>query len=281
LATDWHREEVEATVADYFEMLAAELRRLPYSKTEHRRRLRPLLRNRSDGSVEFKHQNISAALIRIGFPYISGYKPRWNYQRPLLDEVIAEQLATNASLRALAQTDAERSVTVPTVQDFLDVLTTPPEKAAKKHAPLRQPLAVYSPSINYLELEARNRNLGSLGEMFVLNFERARLMKLKCERLAGLIEHISKTKGDSAGFDILSFEATGEDRLIEVKTTKYGRETPFFVSRNELQVSEKRPDQYQLYRLFSFESSPHLFTLRGSLRATCALDPSVYIATVA
>ncbi|BAS06695.1 hypothetical protein AHiyo4_01170 [Arthrobacter sp. Hiyo4] len=44
---------------------------------------------------------------------------------------------------------------------------------------------------------------------------------------------MSKTRGDGLGYDILSFEESGKERLLEVKTTKSRAETPFFVSRNE------------------------------------------------
>lgn len=83
--TDWSPAEVSLIVADYFDMLAAELRNEPFSKTEHRRGLSPLLNGRSNGSIEFKHQNISAVLIRMGLPYINGYKPRMNSQALLVD----------------------------------------------------------------------------------------------------------------------------------------------------------------------------------------------------
>ena len=52
---DWSRDEVEATVGDYFAMLRDELAGLRVNKSEHNERLRRLLRNRSKGSVEFKH----------------------------------------------------------------------------------------------------------------------------------------------------------------------------------------------------------------------------------
>lgn len=100
------------------------------------------------------------------------------------------------------------------------------------------------------------------------------------ERLADKIEHTSHERGDGDGFDIRSFEVTGADRLIEVKTTKYGRETPFFVSRNERDVSEKRAPSYHLYRLFGFRVEPRLFMLKGSLRETCLLTASGFMATV-
>ena len=134
--------------------------------------------------------------------------------------------------------------------------------------------------MNYLEREARNRSLGAAGELFVLNFERARLISQGKDALAGKIEHTSKTQGDGAGFDVLSYEESGVERLIEVKTTKYGRETPFFVSRNEVVVSEARAPTYQLYRLFGFRTEPRLFTLCGALSKTCRLSTTSYIATV-
>ncbi len=73
---DWSEFEVEAVVADYFAMLLKELRGEQYSKTQHSRALMKLLDGRSDGSVEFKHQNISAILIELGYPYIEGYRAR-------------------------------------------------------------------------------------------------------------------------------------------------------------------------------------------------------------
>ena len=280
MAVDWSRLEVEAAVADYLAMLAAELSGNAYSKTEHRQKLRHLLNGRTEGSVEFKHQNISAALIRTGFPYISGYKPRWNYQRPLLDEVVAEQLSSSPALVALAERDAVRSVPIPTVDDILKALTDPPKSTAGKQA--REPV---SPNrlfaTNYLEQEAKNRELGLAGEQFVINFERARLLSIKREVLASQIQHVSKLRGDGDGFDVLSFEDDGAERLIEVKTTKYGRETPFFLSRNELSVSRDRSGQYYLYRVFAFREHPQLFTLKGALSATCILEPTSYIASVA
>ena len=59
---DWSEQEVGLIVADYFTMLEKELLGKPYSKTEHRRSLAPKLGGRSDGSIEFKHANISAVL---------------------------------------------------------------------------------------------------------------------------------------------------------------------------------------------------------------------------
>src|SRR5688500_20177922 len=88
---DWSREEVEATVGDYFAMLHDELAGLPINKAAHNERLRRLLQDRSKGSVEFKHANISAVLTLHGYPYINGYKPRFTFQA-LLEQSVLEYI---------------------------------------------------------------------------------------------------------------------------------------------------------------------------------------------
>ena len=97
MSTHWSTEEVEAIVADHLRMLTLELTGQRYSKAEHRRRLQAQLNNRSEGSIEFKHCNISAVLIQLGFPYIRGYQPRSNYQA-ILAEVVTEQLKQRSLL---------------------------------------------------------------------------------------------------------------------------------------------------------------------------------------
>ena len=76
----WSEDEVRAIVEDYFDMLKLELSLQSYNKADRNRRLRERLDERSRGSVEFKHQNISAVLVKMGIPYIEGYKPKDNFQ---------------------------------------------------------------------------------------------------------------------------------------------------------------------------------------------------------
>ena len=131
---------------------------------------------------------------------------------------------------------------------------------------------------NYVEREAHNRTLGAAGESFVLNFEKARLIHAGKEALASKIEHTSSVRGDYEGYDILSFEESGAERLIEVKTTKYGLETPFYVTKNEVATSERRAAQYQVYRLFEFRVTPRMYTLPGAIEASCALSATTFLA---
>ena len=102
VAEDWSFEEVAATVADYFAMLELELRGEPYNKKDHNRRLQSILHGRSAGAIEFKHANISAVLIELGFPYMDRYKPRANYQELLKDEV-STRLERDARLNSAAE----------------------------------------------------------------------------------------------------------------------------------------------------------------------------------
>jgi len=90
------------------------------------------------------------------------------------------------------------------------------------------------------------------------------------------VEHVAMTQGAEPGFDVLSFEGDGRERLIEVKTTGFGKEAPFFVTRNELHVSQRERQRYHLYRVFSFRRSPRVFMKRGALDRTCRLEPQIF-----
>lgn len=274
---EWSRREVEHIVDDYLSMLASELSGTPYSKTAHRRALLPLLNDRSPQSVEFKHANISAALLDAGFPYISGYKPRSNYQG-LLGEILEERLSAATLLQDVAAADADRPIVVPEVDDILAALSETPQSAKGQDRIRESPRSRVHLPTNYIEREARNRSLGTAGELFALNYERARLMHAGKERLAASIEHTSKVRGDHEGYDILSFECSGAERLVEVKTTKYGAETPFFVSRNEVATSERQAESYHVYRLYSFNRSPRLYMLPGAISLSCQLSPVTFLA---
>lgn len=85
--SDWSPSEISFIVADYFDMLRAELAGEQFNKTAHRKALRLQLNGRSDGSVEFKHCNISTVLRDLDLTYIDGYKPRENKQQALSDAV--------------------------------------------------------------------------------------------------------------------------------------------------------------------------------------------------
>ena len=275
----WSSLEVEAVFADYFHMLTLELSGQTYNKTAHRNLLKTRLEARSDGSIERKHQNISAILIGSGCPYIAGYKPLGNYQA-LLRDIVTARLEADRAFDRSAISAAEQPAAVPVQESFAELLVPPPEliQSAREVA---EPYQARTVGVfrDYLDREVRNRSLGLAGEEFVVNYERERLRQAGEKRLGDRVEHVAVAQGDGLGYDVLSFDVDGRERFIEVKTTSFGKQTPFFVSRNELEFSDLARDQYHLYRLFEFRRQPRMFDLVGSVRGNCRLDPVTYRAS--
>jgi hypothetical protein len=280
---DWSESEVRLVVADYFVMLESELMGDFYKKSAHRKALIPKLSGRSDGSIEFKHQNISGVLVEMGLPYIEGYKPRCNYQSILAKEVEAylEQQTDLLQKLALSPTLNPTQLKIAPQPNLDDVIEAPPDtiySPSAKHKPwiTRKPTKV-----DFAERDASNRKLGKLGEEFVFELEKYRLLQAGRDDLAQKVTWASRDIGDGLGFDIISFDETDEsERMLEVKATGLGKFFPFYVSNNEVRCSEDIPNQYQLFRVFDFGKSPRLYILHGSLRHLCQLEPVLYRAVV-
>lgn len=275
---NWSPHEVRATVLDYMAMLRFELAGQSYNKSAHRRSLLAKLSGRSESAVELKHQNISAVLRDLGYFWIPGYKPRSNYQGQLATEV-ETWVATNPEIDRLALAAAETPAAVPEHFDFRGFEVSAPTKAEDWEPGVQEYQAAYGerPRValrrDYAAREAHNTSLGSAGEELIFNFERYRLSKAGHENLAAKVEHVAKTQGDGLGFDILSFDAEGNERFIEVKTTTFARETPFFASASEVRFAQQNAPRFALCRLFDFRKSPKCFTLPGSMQDHCVLDP--------
>lgn len=273
MAEDWTHEEVEIIVDEYFGMLTKELLDIPYNKSEVRKRILPLLKSRSEGSIEFKNRNISAVLARIGQPYIRGYLPAYNYQKILLEDVVLSHLIQKPEIEGSFKFFAESSPT-PRELIFEDML----EEQPKMEAILNEPELVYrSPiKINYVEREQANQNIGKSGENIVLQYERWRLIKAGKEGMADKIEWVSQTQGDGLGFDILSRNTNGTDRYIEVKSTKLTKEAPFYFSSLEYDFSKRNSSNFFLYRIFNLRTDPKLFIANGAYDMFCNIKATQY-----
>ncbi len=97
---DWSNSELAAAIDAYLWMLAQESQGKPYSKAEVNRQLRnEALANRSKSSIEYRMQNISAALEELCLPRIAGYLPAKNIGAGVKDRirsVLADKGAFNA-----------------------------------------------------------------------------------------------------------------------------------------------------------------------------------------
>lgn len=271
--TPWSQAEIEATVTSYFRMLRAELLGQPYVKAEENRLLQAMT-GRTKSAVEMKFQNVSSALITLGAGFVDGYKPLGNAQQALRDEVARrwelepdiEQLMLARALSPLA----------PARLDLVWQESKPPEFIVDLNEMRRTRTPVKT---DFVRLEAEHRELGRAGEEAVVHLERRRLRERGLERLADKVEHVSVTLGDGLGYDVLSYDDSGAERFIEVKTTRRAREFPFLVTRNEVALSAELPDQFRLYRVFNFDKPRlGLYELPGSLDESCKLSPTEFIA---
>jgi hypothetical protein len=273
----WSTPEIEATVAAYFEMLRLELSGISYVKSEHNERVRRMLDNRSKAAVEYKFQNISAVLVNHGQAYIRGYLPAQNYQNAL-EAAVLEWLEGRSDLVEVVDDSPVLNPAPPSrVPAFSEILSPPPDPRRTARRP-SSPRAV---KVDFVRRDAENRILGQRGEEFVFELEQRRLHD--DERRPDLARKVcwrSRDEGDGLGYDILSFEHNGRDRLVEVKTTGGGIYTQFVLTSNEVGCSQRNADSYHLYRLFEFGPAPRLYLLRGALDENCTLTPTQYRATV-
>jgi len=280
-AKDWDEAEVRATVEDYLDMLAMELRGQPYSKADHRRQLLQLLRGRADSAVERKHMNISAVLRDTGLPFVEGYKPLGNYQA-LLTQVVHERLSVARSLLGeVERISTERPQQQRSWRQADPALEVPrPDAVVREKAPGYMASPSATSRINYAERDAVNRRLGESGERFIFEVEKRRLIRAGRDDLVKKVCWISRDVGDGAGYDIRSFDPSGGELFVEVKTTNLHRRFPFIVTRNEVKVSEQAHDRYRLFRLFQFARDPHFFVLPGALSESCSLEARSYTANL-
>jgi hypothetical protein len=252
VGTPWRDDELDAIVADYFAMLSADLSGRPYVKSRHSAALMAQI-GRTHRSVEFKHQNISAVLDELGLPWIPGYMPKRNYQNAIFDAIDRYLSAHPAILESAA---APPAVVAAESVVFVD---PPSPSAVDKRIPerLRRLVRKFDP----VDRDHRNRSLGKAGEAFVVELERARLAEADRRDLARKVRWVSEEDGDGAGYDVLSFDLSGRESLIEVKTTNGAARTPFFLSRNEREFAEERSTDWRIYRVHLFAKNPRIFTI--------------------
>lgn len=300
VGTDWTADELDLIVADYFAMLALDAAGQPFVKA-HRARALMERTGRSHRSVEFKHMNISAVAAELGLPHVRGYRPMTNYQGAIFDAIDShlaahpEVLSDDAySLLPLhggggpqsggggqPHTPSHTGVAEPASSfvgyegsPLLPLTETPPPGPPKVPRPegLARLVHKYDPAAR----DHANRRLGLLGEERVFHHERARLIAADRPDLARRIEWTSQERGDGAGYDIKSFDPSGAERLIEVKATRGGPATPFWLTRTEREVSLEHPAAWRLYRLHDISTAPGLFVLPPPLEASVRLEAETW-----
>lgn len=132
-------------------------------------------------------------------------------------------------------------------------------------------------TINYIQNNIENKRIGDLGELWIINIERQKLINANKPKLAKKVKHVAKDKGDGLGYDILSFDLNGNEIFIEVKTTKGKVNSTFYITRNELERSKIERDNFYLYRVFNFNEQTdiaELLIINGDLTNLCKVPLS-------
>jgi len=266
---DWSDEELDLIVADYFAMLEAERAGGAYVKAHHARELAART-GRAHKSVEFKHMNISAVLRELGLPTIRGYRPMENIQRAIFPAIDRYLSARPALLTPEPPAPAGVAEAPPLWEE------PPPTPAPTPRPPRPEGLERLVRKFDPVERDFRNRALGRAGEALVVDLERRRLEQADRRDLARKVRWVSQEDGDGAGYDVHSFDPSGADRLLEVKTTYGGSRTPFFLTRNEKGLSDERPDAFRILRVYEFGQAPRLFRLRPPLGEAVILETETW-----
>lgn len=199
----------------------------------------------------------------------------WEINQGIFDDIglVLENFEdTNAIQETLAQDKITEVIVIKPQMDFVNekVIKNTQEFKARK-------------SPDYLEKEKKNRKLGLRGEELVIQFERDRLNDLGLNHLVDKVEHTSQLVGDGVGYDIKSFDENGNEIYIEVKTTKGGKTTGFFISPNEIKFSRMMRDQYYLYRIcnYSYETNTGICMIfNGSIEDYVHLRPTEFKAVI-
>ena len=130
---------------------------------------------------------------------------------------------------------------------------------------------------DYEKSNRQNKLIGNLGELLVMQYEQERLKDKKNKNP----DHKSVKDGDGLGYDILSYDDSGNEIFIEVKTTTGNYNSTFYITQNELECSNRYPDKYCLYRLYDFDDDTNtakFFTINGDLTHYCITPISYRVA---
>ena len=107
---------------------------------------------------------------------------------------------------------------------------------------------------------------------------RRRPLRGKAEaNLAADVVWTAREVGDGVGYDIQSFSLDGRLRYIEVKATKLGALTPFYITSAELDFARRHRGEYAIYRVFDIDGdAPEFYVLEGDLDTLLAVEPVTY-----
>ena len=102
------------------------------------------------------------------------------------------------------------------------------------------------------KLLQKKKEIGALGEEIVVEYETKYLFEKGRPDLAKCVRQISK-ESVGEGYDIISYDLSGNKKFIEVKSTKSNKFN-FFITDNELTTAKSLGNRYWIYRVVFLEN---------------------------
>ena len=134
---------------------------------------------------------------------------------------------------------------------------------------------------DYIKKAKSDAEIGNLGELLVLEYERQRLSNNAfLSKYADKVVRVS-VKSDGYGYDIVSYDLFGlevKKIFIEVKTTKNRVDIEFPVSKGEVDKSKELKKQYFVYRVYDVLKDPKFYRVAAAIEEHFTLDPITYLA---
>ena len=172
------------------------------------------------------------------------------------------------------------------VEEILDTQISLQEVDPPKRGKRKRKISIGngSKNIDFKKADKENKLTGDLGEKLVLEYEKN---KLKASKIPDIDEKVFLTSskkdeyGNAYPCDIISYNPkTGDKVFIEVKTTRKGINTPFYISDAEVKFSEDHENNYVLYRVFDalVNATPKFYRVEGKVEDNFLLENERYIA---
>ncbi|MDY0346618.1 MAG: DUF3578 domain-containing protein [Acholeplasma sp.] len=133
---------------------------------------------------------------------------------------------------------------------------------------------------DYIKQAKEQHQTGLKGEQLALEIERKRIQELGVDP----DKHIKwcSVESDSFGYDFESvdyFNGELKKIYVEVKASKDVKDTAFFLSKNELEVSKMKKKYYRVFRIYDITSiTPKYYYADGMIEENFFIDPVTFSA---
>lgn len=144
---------------------------------------------------------------------------------------------TNSEIEELKSSDVSSGFKITVADNSVDY-----KKKRKKYSGVAK-------KIDFSKIQKAKNKTGKIGELIVLDL----LKKEANDNNLKAPEHVSVTKGDGLGYDILAYDSSNSEIHIEVKTSTGKYADGFDISDNEVLASQLKDVNYKIYRIYDLD----------------------------